>query len=693
MAGAAGARFATLRVLGALWLMGGAAAPLPAADAPFYPPWGLDLTAMDRSVRPGDDFNRYASGAWLDRTTLPADKPIVSLRTQQTDRIQQRLHELLESAAAQSDTTTLSGQVGAFYRSYMDTARIEALGQTPIAGELAAIRAAQSHAAIARLMGEAPAGFYASIYGLSIAADLKHVDAYAMYVGQAGLGLPDRDYYLQPGFAGERTAYRAYIAQLLSLLGWPEADARATAVLAFETQIARASWTRAQQRDLVATYNPRDRRPLGREIPGIAWDAFLQGAGLGKVRRVIVQEKSALPRIAAVYRATPLATLQAWQAFTVADNAAYLLAEPFATAHFEFHGHRLLGQATPAPRWQRAVVVVGGEDCDGERISCFGNMGPGVGALYAAQYFPPAARAAIEALVANVRAAMRARIEQLTWMGEATRREALAKLDTYQVKVGYPDHPRDYTGLQIRTDDVVGNVRRAAAWDWDFQVRRLDGPVDRSEWFMTAQTNDAYNGPYRDIVFPAGFLQPPVFDPAADPAVNYGAIGTVIGHELTHGFDDAGRTLDARGELRNWWTDADEREFRARTARLGAQYAAYEPVPGVHVNGDLTMGENIADLGGLNIALDAWHRSLGGRAAPVIDGFSGDQRFFLGQAQSWRGKPGEEFLRHQVVTDPHSPRMFRVIGPERNIDAWYEAFDIRPGDRYYLAPDERVRIW
>jgi len=682
-----------LRVLGALLLMASAAVPLQAADAPFYPPWGIDLSAMDRSVRPGDDFNRYASGAWLDRTTLPLDEPIVSLRTLQTDRINERLRALLEAASAERDTTTLEGKVGAFYRSYMDTAHIDALGLTPIDGELAAIRAARSHRAIARLMGEAQGDFYASIYGIGSSVDLKNVGSYAIYIGQAGLGLPDRDYYLEPGFAEQRTAYRAYIARLLSLLDWPDTAANATAVLDFETRIARASWTRAEQRDVVATYNPLERRRLGTELSGFAWDEYLQGAGLGRVRRVIVQEKSALPRIAAIYRTTPLATLRAWQAFTVADNAAHYLAEPFATAHFEFHAHQLLGQAAPAPRWRRAIVVVAGEDCDGERIGCFGNMGFGVGELYSAQYFPPAARDAIEALVANLRAAMRARIERLTWMSEATRREALGKLDTYQVKVGYPDHRHDYSGLHILADDVVGNVRRTAAWDWGLQVRRLGGPVDRTEWYMTPQTNDAYNGQFRDIVFPAGFLQPPVFDPAADPAVNYGAIGVVIGHELTHGFDDAGRRLDARGELRNWWTDADENEFRSRAARLGAQYAAFEPVPGSHVNGELTMGENLADLGGINIALEAYHRSLGQGVAPVIDGFTGDQRFFLGHAQVWRGKPGEQFLRNQVVTDPHSPRMFRVIGPLRNVDAWYDAFDVRPGDRYYLAPDQRVRIW
>jgi putative endopeptidase len=320
-------------------------------------------------------------------------------------------------------------------------------------------------------------------------------------------------------------------------------------------------------------------------------------------------------------------------------------------------------------------------------------MGFGVGQLYTARYFPPESKAKIEDLVANVKAAMRVRLEHLDWMTPATKAEALKKLDTYQIKVGYPDYPRDYSGLAIRADDLVGDVRRAAVWDWGYYVHRLNGPVDRSDWSMTPQTNDAYNGSLRDIVFPAGILQPPIFDAAADPAINYGAIGAVIGHELTHGFDDEGRKLDAAGALRDWWTPADAAAFEARAKRLGAQYSAYEPAPGAKINGDLTMGENIADLGGVNVALEAYHRSLGGKPAPVLDGFTGDQRVFLGWAQAWRGKAREDYVRKQVVSDPHSPRAFRVIGPTRNVDAWYDAFGVKPGETYYLPPDQRVRIW
>jgi putative endopeptidase len=543
-------------------------------------------------------------------------------------------------------------------------------------------------------MGQSNDDFYASLFSLSPGVDLKDVRRYAVYAGQAGLGLPDRDYYLKPSFVAQKAAYQAYAAKLLTLLSWPEPQANAKAVVEFETRVAEASWSKAQQRDVDKTYNPETRAGLAALTPGFSWTPFLRDANLGNVDRVVVAENTAFPRLAAVYTATPLGVLKAWQAFTVADNAAFYLARPFSEARFEFRDKTLSGQPEEQARWKRAIRAVGGGDCNGDdRVDCFGNMGFGVGQVYAAHFFPPEAKAKIEALVANVKAAMRARLERVDWMTPGTKVEALKKLDTYQIKVGYPDHPRDYSGLEIRVDDLVGDVRRAGAWDWRFYVSRLNGPVDRSDWSMTPQTNDAYNGALRDIVFPAGILQPPIFDPAADPAVNYGAIGGVIGHELTHGFDDEGRKLDASGALRDWWTPADAAAFKARAQRLSAQYSAYEPVNGAHIDGDLTLGENIADLGGLNVALEAYHRSLDGKPAPVIGGLTGDQRVFLGWAQAWRGKARDDYLRKQVVSDPHSPRSFRVIGTTRNIDAWYDAFGVKPGDAYYLPPDQRVRIW
>lgn len=533
-----------------------------------------------------------------------------------------------------------------------------------------------------------------TIFGSWIDVDLKDPGRYAVYFSQSGLGLPDRDYYLEPGFANVRKAYEAYAATLLGLAGWPQPEVRAKEILAFETRLAAASWTKVQQRDLDAVYNPVTIAELEALTPGFPWRRVLVGAGLGTVRRVIVSEKSAFPKLAAAYAGTPLETLRAWFAFHVVDNAAPYLSQPFVDAHFELHGRTLTGQQAQRARWKQAVTAVSGDDfLVGERFGSFGTMGFGVGQLYTAKYFGPEARAKIEALVANLKAAYRVRLEHLDWMGPETRKEALRKLDTYTIKVGYPDHPRDYSALVVKSDDLVGNVLRAAALDWNFQTGRLFGPVDRSDWTMTPQTNDAYNGTLRDIVFPAGILQAPLFDEYADPAVNYGAIGGIIGHELTHGFDDEGRKIDADGALRDWWTKEDAERFEKQAKMLADQYSAFEVLPGLHVNGQLTLGENIADLGGLASALDAYRASLGGAPAPVLDGFTGDQRVLLGWAQAWRGKVTDDFVRKQVVSDPHSPRRFRVIGPTRNIDPWYEAFGVQPADAMYLPPDRRVRIW
>ena len=529
---------------------------------------------------------------------------------------------------------------------------------------------------------------------LSIDVDFKDPERYAVYLGQSGLGLPDRDYYLKPDFAAQKTKYQNYVAKLLRLIDWPDADKRARDVVDFESRIAEASWTKTQQRDPIATYNPMSIAELETFAPNFPWRQYMSEAGLGKIDNVIVAEKSAFPKIAAVFADAPVETLQAWQAFNVADHAAPYLSKAFADASFEMRNKTLSGQAEQQARWKRGVHAVSGGDYGaGDRFDRFGNLGWAVGQLYTAKYFPPEAKAKIEELVANLKVAMHARIEQLDWMGPATKVEALKKLDTYNIKVGYPDHARDYSKVEIRADDVLGNVRRAARADWEFYVNRLGGPVDRTDWGMTPQTNDAYNGSLRDIVFPAGILQPPMFDPNADAAINYGAIGGVIGHELTHGFDDQGRKFDADGKLRDWWTAEDAKTFEARAAVLGAQYSKFEPLPGAKVNGDLTMGENIADLGGLTIALDAYRASLKGEPAPVLDGLTGEQRVFLGWAQAWRGKVRDDFVRKQVVSDPHSPRQYRVNGVVRNIDSWYDSFDVKSGQKLFVDPKDRVRIW
>ncbi|HET9812565.1 MAG TPA: M13 family metallopeptidase [Sphingomicrobium sp.] len=673
------------------------AQPALAQDAgqPVYRPNGFDLTAMDRSATPGDDFFEYANGAYLARSVIPADRPTVSRRFEMTDRMEVNLRELLENAAkgVGEQPADNRGKAGAFYASFMDEAAIEALGARAIAPELDAIRGASTPSQLAALMGEGAADFYPAIAAPYIDSDLKAPDRYAVYLSQAGLGLPDRDYYLKPDFAKQREAYADYAARLLTLIGWDDPAGSAARVVAFESDLARGSWDKARLRDPTTQYNPHAPAELVQLAPGFDWQAFLAGAKLGSRDRVIVGQPDAFARLAATFAGAPLDTVKAWMAFRVADQAAPYLSKPFADARFDFRGKTLQGQAEIPARWKRGMLAVAGGDCGAEPVSCFGTFNWGVGELYAERYFPPETKRRIGALVDDVMAAFHHRIEQLDWMGPATRAEALKKLDTYTIKVGYPDKWRDYSNLVIRRDDLVGNVRRSAAADWAFYVDRSTGPVDKSDWLMSPQTNDAYNGSLRDIVFPAGILQAPIFDAAADPAYNYGAVGGVIGHELTHGFDDQGRTIDAAGALRDWWTTADAAEFKRRAAVLGAQYAKFEPVPGVHIKPDLTMGENIADLGGLTMALDAYHASLKGRPAAVVDGFTGDQRVFLGWAQAWAGKMTPEAIRKLTISDPHSYRKYRVNGVVRNIDAWYEAFGVKPGDALYIPPEQRARIW
>ena len=668
------------------------------ASRPQYGAWGIDLEGADTTVKPGADFFRYVNGRWLDRTPIPADKADYSVFAELSDRTEQRLHALLDSASSSAHhdhaPTTVVGKVGAFYRSFLDSTRIEQLGVAPVAPLLVAIRGPRTRSQLAELMGRGAADFYGRVFSVRIYVDLKDPAVYSVYLGQAGLLLPERDFYLKPDFATQRAALREHAATVLRLAGWPDAERAADSVLAFQTRLAAASWSVTEQRDPVTTYNPMRVDSLAVFAPGFDWVAFLRGAQLGDVRRVVVREGSAFPRLARVYAETPIPTLQAYLAVTVLYNAGPYLSRPYADAWFALHGRTLSGQQQERARWKRAVhAASGGNYFSRDRFDRFGNLGWAVGQLYTDRYFPAATKGQIEQLVANLKTAMHARIAQLDWMGPATKAEALRKLDTYTIKVGYPSVPRDYSAVVIRDDDLVGNVRRAAAADWAFFVRRRPGTVDRGEWAMTPQTTDAYNGLYRDIVFPAAILQPPFFDPAADPAVNYGAIGGAIGHELVHGFDDQGRKIDATGALRDWWTPEDAARFTARAKQLGIQYSAFEPLPGVHVNGDLTMGENIADLGGLTVALDAYQASLGGTPAPVLDGYTSGQRVFLAWAQVWRGKLRDAATRRRVASDPHSPPAYRVSGPVRNMDPWYTLFNVRPDDALYLAPEARVRLW
>ena len=662
--------------------------------------WGFDTSAMDKTAKPGDDFFRYANGSWLDRAVVPPDKSIVGVWDDVRDRTAAQVRSILEDAATnvEADPTTVKGKVGAFFRSFMNEGRVELLGIAPIEAELDAIRTATTSTEIAALMGQSPGGFFGTLFRLSIRPDKSDPTRYRVYVTQWGLGLPDRDYYFKDDFAAQRNAYERYVAALLELIGWPDSRAAASRVVRFETRVAEASWTKVQQRDPLATYNPMTVVDLTILAPGFPWREFLSGAGLGAVDDVVVAEKSAFPLLAAIFADTALDTLQAHLAFSVADAAASYLPMPFVEANFELRDRTLSGQQAERPRWWRGTRAVAGGNIGkviipGDRREVFGNMGWAVGQLYVDAHFPPSTQRAIDALVANLVAAYRHRLQALDWMSAQTKQEALRKLDTYTVKVGAPKQWRDYTALVIRDDDLIGNVRRAATHNWAHFVAELPQPVDKSEWFATPQTVDAYNGILRDIIFPAAILQAPFFDADADPAINYGAAGAIIGHELTHGFDDQGRRFDAQGTLRDWWQPADDRAFQARAGSLGVQFSGYRPIPDLAVNSTLTMGENIADLGGLTLALEAYRMSLDGRPPPIIGGFTGEQRVFLGWAQAWRGTYRNEEMRKRIASDPHSPPQFRVNGPVRNIDAWYKAFDVRPGDKLYLPPQQRVRIW
>jgi putative endopeptidase len=654
----------------------------PSLQAPRMGTWGVDLTGRDLSVPPGASFYNYANGTYVKALVIPADRVRFGAFDRIAELSRNRLRAVVEKAAADPAATGDIARVGALYRAFMDEARVESLGARPLAGDLAAIRAEKTRSDIARLMGASHRQFGGSLVQGYVGDDAKDPFAYAVMLGQGGLGLPDRDYYLEASFAPQLAKYEAYVAQMLTLAGWTDPQASAKAIVAMETEIAKVSWTGAQRRDRDTTYNAMAVKDLPAYAPGLDWTAFLAGAGLSKADRVVLEENTAVQKIAAVFAATPIDTLKAWQAFNLVDQAAPYLSKAFDAAHFEFRDKTLSGQQVQRERWKRGVALVDSE------------IGEASGKLYVDAYFPPESKAKMADLVTNLRGAMRGRIEKLDWMGADTKAKALEKLAKFNVKIGYPDRWRSYDGLTVNDADLYGDVERAAAFDWDFRAGRLGGPVDRGEWSMTPPTVNAYYSPTKnEVVFPAAILQPPFFDPQADDAVNYGGIGAVIGHEITHGFDDQGRKGDGDGRLADWWTAEDAARFKVQAVKLGKQYDAYQPLPGAFVKGDLTMGENIADLGGLLMSLDAYHAALGGKPAPVIDGLTGDQRFFLAFAQVWRTKTREDFTRRLLVVDPHSPPEARVDLPLRNIDAVYDAFGIKPGDTMYVAPADRVRIW
>jgi putative endopeptidase len=660
----------------------GAADDSPSTTAPHFGTWGYDLTGRDLTVKPGTDFYLYSNGNWLKRAVIPADKSVHGNFNMLGDLSEAIVRKLIEDAAAGRSDDRDAAKIGAAYRAYMDEARAEQLDAAPLASELAAIRAEKSKADVVALMGQAVKGFQYSLFGMQITSDIKAPNRKAVYLGNGGMGLPDRDYYLANEMADKKAKYQAYVAAVLGMIGWADADINAKAIVDFETKLAEASWTRVEARDPDTTYNPMTVAELAGYAPGFDFRAFLDKAGLGAVDRVVVITNTAFPKVAKIFDATPLETLQAWQAYHLANDAAPFLSKRFVDAYFDFNGRTLNGQPQMGPRWKRGVAFVNTA------------LGESIGRMYAAAYFPPDSKAKMDVLVKEVIAAMHARIERLDWMTPATKAKAQEKLAKLTVRIGYPAKWRDYGALAMTADDLYGNAVRLQAYVWADLVKRLDEPVDKEEWGYTPQTvNAGYSPDQNSITFPAAILQPPFFDPTADMAINYGGIGGVIGHEITHGFDDQGRKFDGDGVLTNWWTPDDVANFKSRTDVLAAQFDKFEAVKGYFINGRLTMGENIADLGGLLLALDAYHAALNGKEAPVLDGLTGDQRVFLGWSQVWRMKTRDEAAINWIKTDPHALPHFRVNGPVRNIPDWYEAFKITPDDPMYLAPEKRVRIW
>ena len=660
----------------------GSAAPRPAVTKPVYGSFGVDLTARKTTVKPGDDFFAHANGTWLDESPIPADKASYGVAEKLDDEARANVRKIIEdSAAAKAAAGTVEQKIGDYYASFMDTARIEAAGINALKADLDHIAAAKSPGDLARLFGEP--GFQSPV-GVYIGPDDKNPDAYFVNLVQSGLGLPDRDYYLKddPKLKEIRAAYLAHIGRMLALAGIADGPAAAARIMALETKIAKAHWAAERTRDAIANYNPKSRAAVGAYAPGLDWQAMFDVMDVGKWDLFNVNTPTALKEIAALASSQPLEDWKTYLTYHHIHNHAPYLPKAIDDENFAFFGKTLAGRETQRERWQRGVDLVNNA------------LGEAIGQVYVKQHFPPDAKAKIDALVANMRAAYKANIETLAWMGPDTRAKALEKLSTLRPKIGYPAKWKDYSSMTVVPGDVLANVRAADEWAWRFNTAKLGKPVDKDEWLITPQTVNAYYFPgTNEITFPAAILQAPFFDPNADDAVNYGGIGAVIGHEIGHGFDDQGRLYDSTGTLKDWWTKADADAFTKRSASLVSQYGAYEVLPGLKVNGQLTLGENIGDIGGLGVAYQAYRRSLGGKEAPVIDGLTGDQRFFLAFAQAWRGKLRDEVLRSQILSNPHAPALNRVNGSVRNVDAWYTAFNVQPGDRLYLAPEQRVKIW
>lgn len=661
--------------------------PAPAATSveTAAPVSGVDTAQFDTAIRAQDDFYRHINGTWLSDHPVPADKSNYGAFSKLADDAEAQLKAIIEEASSKPDLKAGSDEqkVGDFYASFMDQVRANELGLTPLAKELAKIEALEDHTGLGALTA------HLSRLGVNllpgyIDTDSKDSSQYIVYLFQGGTGLPDRDYYLDDNekLVAVRTAYAKHIAAMLKLAEIEEADAKAEAIVALETQLAEQQWTKVDSRDADKTYNKYSFDELNKLTPNFDWSAYIAGVGVEKSPGIVVMQPSFYEAWDGIIKDTDLDTLKAWMQWHLISDYAPYLSDDFVDENFAFYGTTLNGITELKPRWKRGVDVTEGA------------LGEVLGRIYVSRHFPPEAKARMEVLVQNLVNAYEASIKDLDWMSEETKVKALEKLSKFTPKIGYPDQWKDYSALEVKPDDLVGNVMRSNEVEHARHTAKLGGPIDRAEWFMTPQTVNAYYNPgMNEIVFPAAILQPPFFDLDADDAVNYGGIGAVIGHEIGHGFDDQGSKYDGDGNLKSWWTDEDRARFEERTKALIAQYDDYEALPGQHVNGALTIGENIGDLGGLSIAYKAYHMALGEAEPAQIDGFTADQRLFIGWAQVWRRNYKDENLLQRLKTDPHSPSEFRCNGIVRNLAAWYAAFDVEESDALYLAPEDRVKIW
>jgi putative endopeptidase len=686
-----------------------ALAPLTAysQDAPAPETHGIVVADMDRSVKPGDDFYRYANGDWIKRIEIPPDRSDIGVIDSLIDLSQRRIAGLIEEAAkADAPAGSNTRKIADLYHSYMDEAAIEAKSLVPIRPQLDAITAIRDKHELARALGESLRAdvdalncgcFHTpNLFGLWVAPGFNDPEHYIAYLLQGGLEMPDRDYYLSDSASMRdlRSKYQTHVSALLKMAGLADTDIRARRIVELEHAIAEKHIPLADQHDIHRANNPWKQADFAANAPGLDWTAYFHGAGLSGQASFIVWQPTAFTGESALVASTVLDTWKDWLAFHLLEDYADVLPKDFADEHFAFFGKTLSGTPEQSPRWQRGVALVNDPDrAVTSMLSGRGVLGDAIGQIYAKRYFSAETKAQIEAMVENIIAAFRRRIDALSWMDPATKAEAQAKLTTLYVGIGYPETWRDYSSYEVKDNDIFGNLWRGGLFDYHRLVARLGHPVDRREWGEEPQTVDATELPLQNALnFPAAYLEPPNFDPQAPAAVNYGAIGRVIGHEISHTFDTEGSAFDPTGRVRNWWKPADLVHFNLAAARLAAQYDTYKPFPDLAVNGEQTLDENIADLAGTSAAYDAYRSSLAGKAAPVQNGLSGDQQFFLGFAQSRASKSTEASLRQQMMTDDHSPGEFRV-DTVRNLDAWYAAFDVKPGDKLYLAPAERVRIW